>query len=104
MMKDLVADHIERCRKLTPKQIEALENTLGSMLPGTLSKRAVALHKARKEIGDAPWHSAWDADWYVGTAAWDTAIALIAKDIVTPEEFENLVAPWVSVMGRTWEA
>lgn len=25
------------------------------------------------------------------------------RDLITPEQFDILTGPWVSVMGRTWE-
>jgi hypothetical protein len=29
---------------------------------------------------------------------------LLARDLITPEQFDTLAGTWVSVMGKTWEA
>ena len=34
----------------------------------------------------------------------DALTALVVKDLISTEDFEILVGPWVQVMGRTWEA
>ena len=49
--------------------------------------------------------AAWDAARYAArVAAWYAARALIVRDLISPEHFETLVAPWVAGVGRTWEA
>jgi hypothetical protein len=68
-----VARFIEACGTITPEQ-------------------ANDLAAAR----DAAWVAARDA-------AWDAAGALVVRDLITPEQFDVLTGPWVSVMGRSWE-
>jgi hypothetical protein len=65
---------IEKCRTITPQT-------------------ANQLNAARNAARDA----AWDA---AGYAARDAAGALVVRDLVAPEQFDILTAPWVSVMGE----
>lgn len=37
-------------------------------------------------------------------AAWDAALATITRDLITPEQYDTLTGPWVSVMGPIGEA
>ena len=61
---EAVAAFIERCRRLTPEEVERL-------------------HAAEA--------AAWDAAW---AAAWDAAEAILIKDRITPEQFDILTKPW----------
>ena len=57
--------------------------------------RDAARHAARH----AAWHAARDAAWYAAVdAAWDAALALVVRDLITPEQFDVLYGPWASVM------
>jgi hypothetical protein len=76
-----VARFIESCKTITAEQ-------------------AWALRAARDAARDAAWDAAWDA---VRGAARGAAQALVVRDLITPEQFDVLTGPWVSVMGRTWE-
>jgi hypothetical protein len=56
---------------------------------------------ARDVARDVAWGAARDA---ARGAARDAAWALVVRDLIAPEQFDTLTGPWVSVMGRTWEA
>ena len=72
-----VAALIDRARALTPDE-------------------AGRLFRAWNAAGDAAWDAARDAAEYA-------AIALVVRDLITPEQFETLYGPWASVMeGRKW--
>ena len=73
---EAVAAHIERCRTITPEQ-------------------AQRLGAARDAARDAAWYAASDAAWYAASGA---ARALVARDLITPEQFDTLYGPWASVM------
>ena len=52
----------------------------------------------------AAWGTAWDAAW--GTArgaardaARDAALATLVRDLITPEQYDLLMAPWRTVIG-----
>ena len=107
MSKDLIADHIQRCKRLTREEIRGLELTWDRQ------DAEAARVAAQTAIGDR-WFAVWNAAriaagdarymaWSIGYAAWDVVIALAAKREIWGPEFELLVGPWVSVMGRTWE-
>jgi len=70
---EAVAAVIERCRALTPNEIQKLA-----------------------AAWDAAQDAARDAVWAAARAA---ARALIVKDIITAEQFDLLYGPWKSVMG-----
>jgi hypothetical protein len=73
--------------------------------------RDAAWDAARDAAWDAAWYAAWDAAGDAARyaardatrdAAWDAArdaaLALLVKDLITPEQFEILYGPWRSVM------
>jgi hypothetical protein len=71
--------------------------------------RAAARDVARDAARDAAWDAARDAAWDAARAAARDAAraaarALVGRDLLTPEQFALLTGPWVSVMGKTWEA
>ena len=72
-----VARLIESCRSITPEQAKNLR---------------------------AAWATRAAVRAAVRDAAWYAARALVVRDLITPEQFDTLTGPWVSVMGRTWEA
>lgn len=66
--------------------------------------RVEAWDAARVEVRDTAWDTArdtarveaWDAAWRAGAAwdaAWDAACAIIARDLITPVQFDTLTAP-----------
>ena len=58
--------------------------------------RYAAWDAARSAAWDAAWDAAWAAAW---SAARSAALALMVKDLITPEQFDLLYGPWASVMG-----
>ena len=103
-MKDVVADHMERCARLTPEDIEALEVSVcqswykGGMEHSTALSVAITAMNLKMETDE------WDFDWEHQPGTWDVSIALSVRELIGEVQFEILVAPWVLVMGRTWEA
>ena len=57
---------------------------------------AKELRAARDAAWGAAWDAARDAAW---GAAWGAALALIAKDVITDEQFNKLYGPWQKVIG-----
>jgi hypothetical protein len=55
--------------------------------------RFAARNAARNAI------AAQDAAWPAASAAWPAALALVVRDLITPEQFDRLYGPWASVMG-----
>ena len=105
---EAVADLIERARHLTVDEIRGLD-------AARVAARDAAWHAAWDAVRVAAWYAAWDAvrvaawdaAWYaVRVAAWDAAwvaardvaIALLVRDLITPEQFDMLYGPWASVM------
>ena len=75
-MNDSVIAHVEICKNLTAEQIEALTDAFK---------------------GTKDWDSRRDASL-------DVTFALLSRYNIPEAVFERLVAPWVLVMGRTWES
>ena len=105
-----VARLIESCRSITPEQAKNLRAAWDAA-------RAAAWDAARAAARDAARDAAWAAARAAAGAAAgaaardavraavrDAARALVVRDLITPEQFDTLTGPWVSVMGRTWEA
>ena len=46
--------------------------------------------------GNAAWGAAWDAAW---GAAHDATLATLVRDLITPEQYDLLMAPWRTVIG-----
>ena len=71
-----VTAFIERLTTLTPAQVKRLN-----------------------AAGDAAWYAARTAAW---DAAWAAAGALVVRDLITPEQFATLVAPFVDAGFGAW--
>jgi len=113
-----VAALIDRARTLTPEEAERVN--AARVAAGTAAVNAAwdsAGTAARVAAGTAAVNAAWYAAWYAAgtweaavTAAWDAALgaawdaardavlALVVRDLITPEQFETLYGPWASVM------
>ena len=77
---EAVAALIERARRMTGEEAARLD---------------AARDAARDAAWDAAWSAAWSAAW---CAAWDVVVALVVRDLITPEQFDVLYGPWASVM------
>ena len=107
-----VAAHVARCRSLTVAEIERLAGE-----DEWSAEHARALTEASRAVGrrveflvwDLTWDLVWDAAQrddlpahVVGRAASiaaDAAVALAARDLISPEQFDLLYGPWAAVMG-----
>ena len=128
-MNELVIDHIARCKRLTDDQIDALSDAWKSredharIAPAAEVKKlsdawGKAEANARKNAGDeldkvmlaiiyAILFQAGSYSEVIKRAFWSpriVGVALLAKEKIWGPEFELLVEPWVSVMGRTFES
>jgi hypothetical protein len=70
---------------------------------------AAARAAARAAAADAAWDAAWAAAWAAArAAAWAAAAdaagaaagAYLVRDLITPEQFDVLAGPWLSVVGE----
>jgi hypothetical protein len=105
-----IAALIERCRTLTYEEGENLD---AAWYAAWYAAWDAARDAARDAAWDAARGAAWDAAWDAARdaargAAWDAArgaarhaaLALIAKDLITPEQFDFLYAPWKKVIDK----
>ena len=104
-----VAALIEAAKSVTASQAQALYAAWGAARGAA---RGAAWGAARGAAWGAAWDAAWDAArgaargaawgaaWgAVRDAARDAARALVVKDLISEENFNILVGPWLSVMG-----
>ena len=54
-----------------------------------------AVAATRVAAWDAAWVAAWDA-----AGAWDAALGLVARDLISREHYDTLTRPWASVIGK----
>ena len=110
---------LERCRTLTPDEIDRLDAAWYSARNAAWysawnaagnAARNSARNAAWNAAGNAAWNSAWNAAGNAardaarnaaGNAAWNAAGALVVRDLITPEQFDLLHGPWASVMEVT---
>ena len=99
-----VVREIEAWRALGPngQEVVALIERALRMTGEEAERLAAAWDAARDAAWDA-WDAAWDAARSAARdAAWDAAetaaLALVVKDLITPEQFDLLYGPWASVM------
>jgi hypothetical protein len=104
-----VAALIDRAGRLTLEESKALDAARGDV---TVAARDAAWYAARDGAGGAARAAAWYAAWYAARhaarhaardAAWyaagDAAMALVVRDLITPEHFDTLCGPWRDVIG-----
>lgn len=83
---------IKKINKLTPEQIKALDAAWDeAYVCASWDEARRAKDAARREA----WYGARVEARY---AAWDALMALVVKDLITPEQFDLLYGPWASVM------
>ena len=85
---EVVEAHIEKCKTVTPEQVDRLN---------------AAVDAAWGAVWNAARDAAWDAVWNAARtaardAAGNSALALLVRDLITPEQFDVLYGPWASVM------
>ena len=89
---EVVEAHIEKCKTVTPEQVDRLNAAVDAAW-------GAAWDAAWDAAWGAAWGAAWDAAWGAArTAAGDSALALLVRDLITPEQFDVLYGPWASVM------
>ena len=94
---------LDRTRRLTAKEAERL---------AAGARDATAWDATRGAAWDAAWDAtrgaAWNAAWEAtrkaargaaGAVSWDAAAATLARDLIAPEQYDLLMAPWLAVMG-----
>ena len=96
-----VAAIIDRARTLTTDELRQLG-----------AARGAARDAARNAAWGAAWDAARDAAWDAArgvargvawdaarAAAWDAALATLVRDLITPKQYDLLMAPWRTVIG-----
>lgn len=111
---------VAACKQLTAEQIERLRQDFyaaGARSSEMNARRDEALAAAEscgstnrtwKAAGRAAQETAGRAGLpdssaaAAGVAASEAAVAVLARDYLSSEQFQVLTRPWVSVMGETW--
>ena len=104
-----VAAIIERAGRLTQEEEARLVsawNAVGGAARDAARDAAwnaalnAARGAARIAARDAARYAAWRAAWYASqSAAWDAASATVVRDLISPDVWQTLAGPWLSVIG-----
>lgn len=111
-----VVREIDAHQALGPQgeQVAALIARAGKLTASEAEKLAFAWEAARVDARDAARDAAWNATWdaarnaacdAVWDAAWDTAaakdaaLALVVRDLISKEHYDQLTGPWMQVIG-----
>ena len=93
-----VAAIIDRARMLTTAELRQLGAARDAARNAARdAARNAARDAARNAARDAAWGAAWDAAWVA--AARDAALATLVRDLITPKQYDLLMAPWRTVIG-----
>ena len=108
-----VAAIIERARRLTGDEASRLIAAQRvEWYPAWRAAMDAAMDAGCYAAWDAEWNAArdtrdterdamrdatWDAAWYVVR---DTLMATLTRDLITPEQYDTLMAPWREVIGN----
>ena len=79
--------------------VVALLDGLERLAAARGAARAAARGAARAAARGVPWDAAWGAAW---GAAWDAAAALIAWDLIAPDQRDALTAPIRTALPNLW--
>ena len=98
-----VAAILDRTRRLTAKEAERLAAGARDATAWDAT-RGAAWDAAWDATRGAAWNAAWDATrkaarGAAGAVSWDAAAATLARDLITPEQYDLLMAPWLAVVG-----
>ena len=89
---EVVEAHIEKCKTVTPEQVDRLNAAVDAAW-------GAVWNAARDAAVDAAWDAVWNAARTAARdAAGNSALALLVRDLITPEQFDVLYGPWASVM------
>ena len=94
-----VAALIERTRLLTDAEVEGLRAARDAARGIAWD---AAWDAARDAARDAAWDTARNAAWDAARgvlAVEDAALALLVRDLLAPEHYRTLTAPWAQVVG-----
>ena len=100
-----VAAIIERAGRLTRDEAMRLAAARAAARDATMAATTdAAWDAARAAARDATMAATTDAAWDAArAAAWaarDAALATLTRDIITPEQYDTLMAPWREVIGN----
>lgn len=80
---------IDRARMLTTDELRQLG---AARVAARGAARVAAWDATRNAARDATWDAAWNA-------ARDAALATLVRDLITPKQYDLLMAPWRTVIG-----
>jgi hypothetical protein len=94
---EAVAALVDRAARLTADEMSRLSAAWSAARDAAGSAAwSAARDAARSAARDAAWDAAWSAAW---SAARSAARALVVRDLIPPEHYATLTAPWAAVIG-----
>ena len=95
---EAVVKLVRQAAALTLEQAQTLATAWGA---AEAAARDAAWDAARGAARDAARAATWDAAWDAArAAARAAALASVARDLISPEHYRTLMAPWWSVFGE----
>lgn len=93
-----VVEEVDPCLSLGPqgREVAALIDRASRLTAEEPRRMSVAWTGTRR----GAWDAAWDA---ARGAARDAAWATVIRDLITPEQYDALMAPWWAGVGRDWQ-
>ena len=96
-----VAAIIDRARMLTTDELRQLGAARVAAWDAAWGAAQVAVWDAARDAAwvaarNAAWGAAWDAAW---GAIRDATLATLVRDLITPKQYDLLMAPWRTVIG-----
>ena len=91
---------IDRARLLTRDEVERLYAARYAARAARAAWDAAWAARVARAARDAAWAAAWDAA-RDARVAWDAALAELARDLITTEQYDLLIGPWRSVVGAS---
>ena len=91
----LVTAEVDAWQALGPqgREVVAIIDRVRMLTTDELRQLDAARDAARGAARDAAWDAAWVA------AARDAALATLVRDLITPKQYDLLMAPWRTVIG-----
>ena len=98
----LVVDRLDPHLALGPQgpEVAAIIDRAGRLTQEEAARLVSAWNEAWNAARNAARGAARGAAWYASqSAAWDAAIATVVRDLISPDVWQTLAGPWLSVTG-----
>lgn len=94
----LVTAEVDAWQALGPqgREVAAIIDRVRMLTADELRQLTTVRDTAQDAARNTAWAAAWDAAW---AAARDATLATLVRDLITPKQYDLLMAPWRTVIG-----